>query len=90
LSERNFDADGHIRGWLWKGDDVEELHLKRHGDYFITDMAMMAGGKAFITVERSLSPPSPPGMALRLFDLPPAPTDTLLEGELLLEARQPI
>jgi len=56
----------------------------------VTDMALLPGGEKFMTLERSFSPPTPPGMALRLFDLSGTQDGEPLAGEVLIEARQPI
>jgi hypothetical protein len=90
LSERNLDAAGNIRGWLWNEHSTVEIALPRHDDYVITGMAFLPGGERFVTVERSFSPPTPPGMAVRLFDLAGHASGRPLAGEVLFEGRQPL
>jgi hypothetical protein len=90
LSEANLDPDGNIRGWLWKDKETEGFALVRHGDYALTDLAVLPGGEDFITLERSYSPPVPVGMALRRFRVADLKQGAIVAGELLFEGRLPI
>lgn len=90
LSERNFDGGGNIRGWLWNDRGTVGMALSRHADYVVTDMALLPGGERFLTLERSFSPPTPPGMAVRLFDLRQHVEGRPLGAQLLFEGRQPV
>lgn len=90
ISEDNLDAQGRIRGWVWNDASEEAFVLERHGDYDVTDMAILPGALAFVTVERSYSPPLPPGLALRRFMTSELAEGAVLRGELLFEGRQPL
>ncbi|MGE0213302.1 MAG: esterase-like activity of phytase family protein [Parvibaculaceae bacterium] len=89
VSESHFDPDGNTRGWLWKGSRTVPLKLKRHGDYRVTDLAILPGGRSMVTVERSFVPPLSLGMTIRRFELKDLEAGAPAEGELLLEARWP-
>ncbi|NNE23695.1 MAG: hypothetical protein HKN11_13910 [Rhizobiales bacterium] len=89
VSEKNFDPAGNIRGWRWKGSQTVEFAIVRHEDYRITDIAVLPGGRDIVTLERSFSSGSLPGMAVRRFSLKDLKPRRPAKGLKLLEARQP-
>ncbi|MDH3742810.1 MAG: esterase-like activity of phytase family protein [Hyphomicrobiales bacterium] len=89
ISEKNFDPAGNIRGWRWKGGQTVEFGIARHEDYRITDIAILPGGRDIVTLERSFSSGSLPGMAMRRFNLKDLKPRQPAKGVKLLEARQP-
>lgn len=90
ISEGNFDPEGNIRAWIWRDGETEAFAVARHSDYLVTDLAILPGGRQFVTVERSFSLPLPPGMAIRLFDVDALAPGALLVGKVLFEGRRPL
>jgi hypothetical protein len=64
ISETNKDGNGDIRAFVWGGKKAFEFSIKPFEDYAITDLAILPDGD-IITVERSFSSTSLPGMAVR-------------------------
>src|SRR5262249_49983383 len=64
MSETNKDANGDIRAFVWGGKKAFEFSIKQFEDYAITDMAILPDGD-IITIERSFSGTTLPGMAVR-------------------------
>jgi hypothetical protein len=87
-SEGNLDANGNIRAWAIRGSKSRGFAIARYEDYQITDLAVLPDG-AIVTLERSFSSSSLPGMAIRKFNLPDLPEDALVSPELLFSGRQP-
>src|SRR4029079_9935886 len=58
------DENGDIRAFVWGGKKAFEFTVKQDEDYAITDLAILPDGD-IITVERSFSGTSLPGMAVR-------------------------
>jgi hypothetical protein len=88
VSEDNLDANGNIRAWAIRGDKSVSFAIARYEDYEITDMAVLPDG-SLVTLERSFSASSLPGMAVRKFDLPASLQGALISPELLFSGRQP-
>ena len=88
IGERQFDAQGHIRGWTWKGAKATRFTLERHDSYKVTDLAV--DGTSILTVERRFTPGSLPGMAVRRFDAAAIGKDKPIRPELLMEAPAPL
>ena len=86
ISERNYDRHGNIRGWLWRGGRTIAFSVKRHGDYDITDLAVLPDGNVLI-LERSYVTGSLPGMALRRFDPDTIGAGATIAPDLLFEGR---
>ena len=89
VSEVNLDNKGNIRAWAWKGKKVRAFTFARLEDYLITDIAILPGGKEFLTLERGFSRRSLPGMAVRRFKVSRIKKDAVLTGEVLFSGRQP-
>jgi len=64
ISENNKDANGDLRAWVWGGKKNFEFTIKQFEDYLITDLAFLPDGN-ILTIERSFSGSSLPGMAIR-------------------------
>jgi hypothetical protein len=64
ISELNLDENGDIRAFVWGGKKAFEFTVKQYEDYAITDLAILPDGD-IITVERSFSGRTLPGMAVR-------------------------
>ena len=88
VSEDNLDANGNIRAWAIRGDKSVSFAITRYEDYEITDVAALPDG-SLVTLERSFSVSSLPGMAIRKFDLPGSLDGALVSPELLFSGRQP-
>jgi len=88
-SEANFDKNGNIRGWLWRGRKTIPFSFERFEDYEITDLAVLPDGKSFLTLERSFNPPNLPGFAIRQFSLAKIKRSATITGEVLFAGRQP-
>ena len=90
ISEKNFDDEGNIRGWRWRGGTTVNFTITRFDEYRITDMAILPGGTDIVTLERRFSSDSLPGMALRRFRLKDLQPTEAASGTLVLEATQPL
>jgi hypothetical protein len=88
VSETNLDPEGNIRAWIISGKKSQSFTIARHQDYHITDLAVLPDG-AIVTLERSYSPSSLPGMAVRKFILPKSPAGAVMSPEVLFSGRQP-
>lgn len=88
IAERNRDDNGNPRGWTWRGRAATPFAVKRHGDYNVTDLAVLPDGKV-LTIERSFSRGSLPGMAIRRFDPAGIAHGITIAPELLFEGRVP-
>lgn len=88
IAERQFDAQGNIRGWAWRGEEISRFVLERYGAYQVTDMAV--DGDAVLTLERRFSAGSLPGMAVRRFAVSDIASGKPVRPELLLEATAPL
>ncbi len=88
IGEGQFDASGNIRAWAWKGGETAAFTLTRHGDYRVTDLAVMADGSV-LTLERRFTTTSMPGMAVRRFKSSAIARGAMVAPELLLEATAP-
>jgi hypothetical protein len=64
MSELNLDENGDIRAFVWGGRQAFEFSIKQFEDYAITDFAILPDGD-IITIERSFSARTLPGMAVR-------------------------
>jgi hypothetical protein len=65
ISELNKDENGDIRAFVWGGGRKPfGFSVKQFEDYAITDLALLPGGD-ILTVERSFSTSTLPGMAIR-------------------------
>jgi hypothetical protein len=64
ISELNLDDNGDIRAFVWGGKKPFGFAIKQFEDYAITDLAILPDGD-IITVERSFSSTTLPGMAVR-------------------------
>lgn len=88
IAEKNRDNAGNIRAWVWRGRGSTAFSVRRHADYDVTDLAVLPDGKV-LTLERSFSPGSLPGMAIRRFDPARIGSGVTIEPELLFEGRMP-
>lgn len=88
VAEDNLDAKGNIRAWAIRGNKSLSFSIARYEDYEITDVAVLPDG-SLITLERSFSASSLPGMAVRKFNPPASLEGALISPELLFSGRQP-
>jgi hypothetical protein len=88
VAEDNLDANGNLRAWAVRGNKSLSFAIERYEDYEVTDLAVLPDG-SLITLERSFSASSLPGMALRKFNLPASLEGALVSPELLFSGRQP-
>ena len=84
ISERNYDGDGNIRGWLWRGKTTVPFSVRRHADYDVTDLTVLPDGNVLI-LERRYVTGALPGMALRRFDPQAVTAGATVEPTLLFE-----
>lgn len=89
VAERQRNADGNSLAWIWNGTRTTAFALKRYSSFNVTDLAVAPDGSV-LTVERSITKTSLPGMAIRRFDPKSVKAGDLLKPELLLEANVPI
>jgi hypothetical protein len=89
ISEENTDANGDIRAWIFGGGSSFGFGIRRHGDFAITDVALLADGD-LLTVERSYAAGELPGMAIRRIRAADIAAGRRVAAELLVEARAPI
>lgn len=88
IAERQYDAKGNIRGWVWKGAKSEPFALEAYDAYRVTDLAI--AGDDVLTLERRFSSDSLPGMAVRRFAIADLAAGRMVVPELLLEATAPL
>jgi hypothetical protein len=88
ISEGNLDDAGNLRAWLWKRRRVIPFSIARHEDYAVTDLAVLPGGD-ILTLERSFSASSLPGMALRRFRAGEIAAGKVVRPELLFAGTLP-
>jgi hypothetical protein len=88
ISEGNLDANGNIRAWAIRGSKSRSFAISRYEDYEITDLAVLPDG-SILTLERSFSRSSLPGMAIRKFNLPDSLEGAVISPGLLFSGRQP-
>jgi hypothetical protein len=88
ISERNRDAAGNLRGWTWRGTSSTAFSIERHDDYDITDLVVMPDAN-ILTLERSFSRRTLPGMAIRLFPASGIGKNKTIKPRLLFEGRIP-
>jgi hypothetical protein len=89
ISENNADGEGNIRAWLWKGPKTIPFSIARFEDYAITDLAVLADGN-ILTLERSFSRTSLPGMAIRRFSPDDVAPQSVAAPELVFSGRFPL
>lgn len=88
IAEDNFDSAGNIRAWIFGAGRAREFSIARYQDYKITDLTLLPDDD-ILTVERSFSPSSFPGMAIRRFSLGASEQGRPVLPELLFAGRQP-
>jgi len=88
ISERNLDGAGNIRGWIIDGRKNYPFSILRFEDYDITDLAILPDG-SIVTLERSYSKTSLPGMAVRRFTLEVPGDGRVIRPDVLFSGRQP-
>jgi len=88
IAERQWDAEGNIRGWAWKGSKARDFSLERYDAYQVTDLAI--DGEDVLTLERRFSAGSLPGVAVRRFAIADIASGKPVTPELLLEATAPL
>ncbi len=89
IAEKHYDSDGNIKAWIWKGKQITAFSIARYASYDITDLAVLPDGN-IMTVERSFTRTSLPGMAVRLFSIDDVKSGELRKPELLMEATLPL
>jgi hypothetical protein len=89
IAERQRDENGNPRAWLWRGNRATLFTIERYDSYNVTDLAVMPDGSV-LTMERSFTRTSLPGMAIRRFSPAAVSQGSLIKPELMLEARVPL
>ncbi|MBK1868177.1 esterase-like activity of phytase family protein [Aestuariivirga sp. YIM B02566] len=88
ISELNKDENGDIRAWVWGGKKAFGFSIKQYEDYAITDLAILPDGDV-LTVERSFSATSLPGMAVRRIKTEDIVADGAVAPSLVFSGRMP-
>jgi hypothetical protein len=88
ISEKNLDGAGNVRAWIINGSKSISFAIARNENYDITDLAVLPDGN-ILTLERSYSPGTLVGMAVRKFSLSGVKADTTIFPDLLFRGRQP-
>lgn len=88
IGEKQFDADGNVLGWAWRGRDTTRFTIARYDEYRVTDLAIDGG--SVLTLERRFSTDSLPGMAIRRFAVADIAKGKTVTPELLFEATAPL
>ncbi|WP_373502019.1 esterase-like activity of phytase family protein [Aestuariivirga sp.] len=88
IAERQRDTNGNIRAWIWRDKDALAFSIARYGSYNVTDLAVLPDG-TILTMERSFTRRSLPGMVIRHFDPKDAKQAGTIHPTLLLEASVP-
>ncbi len=89
IAERQRDGNGNTRAWIWSGNRATSFTVERYDSYNITDLAVMPDGSV-LTMERSFTRTSLPGMVVRRFSPDAVQQGSLIRPELLLEASVPL
>jgi len=89
LSESFRDAEGNIRGWLWKSWKTVPFTIRANGDFAITDAAILPDGDVLI-LERALSADVIPAMAIRRFDPKGISMGSLVEPKPVFQGSAPL
>jgi hypothetical protein len=89
IAERQRDENGNPRAWIWRGNRATSFTIERYDSYNVTDLAVMPDGSV-LTMERSFTRTSLPGMVVRRFSPSAVSQGTLVKPELLLEASVPL
>lgn len=89
IAEKQRDANGDPRAWIWSGQTTTSFTVKRYGNYDVTDLALLPDGTV-LTLERSFTKSTLPGMAIRHFDPAKVKDGQRIEPDLLLEASLPL
>lgn len=84
ISEKQRDGKGNTRAWIWKGSTTTPFTVQRNGDFDITDLAVLPDGD-ILTLERSFTRSSLPGMAIRRFSTKGLKNYDLVKPETLIE-----
>ncbi len=88
ISEKNRDAQDNIRGWIWKSWKTVPFAVQRLEDYDITDLALLPDGDV-LTLERSFSSTSLPGMAIRRFHSSAIAAGAIVKPDTVFAGRVP-
>lgn len=88
ISELNLDSTGDIRAFVWGGKKTFDFSIKQFEDYAITDLAILPDGD-IITIERSFSSTSLPGMAVRRIRTEDIVADGAVSPILIFSGRMP-
>jgi hypothetical protein len=89
IAERQRDAAGNTLAWIWRGNTATSFSIERYSSYNVTDLAVLADGSV-LTLERSFTRTSLPGMAIRRFKPGGITNGKLVKPDLLLEASLPL
>lgn len=84
ISEKQRDSKGNTRAWIWKGPATTPFTIQRIADFDITDLAVLPDG-GILTLERSFTRSSLPGMAIRRFASKGLKNYDLVTPETLIE-----
>ena len=90
ISEGGRDSKGNSIAWLWRGSKVRPFSIQKHGEFSITDLTILQGGKTFLTLERSFSTSTLPGMAIRRYSINSLKRGEVIKGDTLFEGHQPL
>ncbi len=90
ISEANFDKNGNIIGYLWRGQrkNQEPFAIKRQNNFQITDIALLENGD-FVILERKLGAFRIPSMAIRHFKASEVGAGKTAKGRVLMSAAAP-
>jgi hypothetical protein len=88
ISERHWDDEGRASAWLWRGGRVKRFAVAQLEDFEVTDLTILDDGTV-LTLERSFSATSLPGMAIRRFPVTEVADGKVITPELLFEGRVP-
>lgn len=88
IGEKQFDAEGNVLAWAWRGRDTTRFTIARYDEYRVTDLAIDGG--SVLTLERRFSTNSLPGMAIRRFAIADIAKGKTVTPELLFEATAPL
>ena len=89
IAERQRDASGNTKAWIWQGTKVTPFSIERYGSYNVTDLAVLPDGNV-LTIERSFTSFWFPGMAIRRFSAKTIASGNTVKPELLLQASLPL
>ena len=85
ITERSFDRDGNLRGFVLGSDKVTRFSVKRTQDFDVSDCALLPPGDLLV-LERRYSPVRGVAMRIRRMSLASIKEGAVIDGHSMIEA----